>query len=155
MRRVPEARFWAFPRPPSPGWAALGPFVLESAGRAAFTGVTLGLVWLAGCTLDSTESRGGSGGTTSSAGAAGTGGTLTADAAGSGGSGDILIRDPNGGTAGAGALGPGSGMAWRESYRPTGGNRRRCDSHPNAIPHPHPHYPGYQQQPNYRHPNPN
>jgi hypothetical protein len=120
MRRVPEARFWAFPRPPSPGWAALGPFVLESAGRAAFTGVTLGLVWLAGCTLDSTESRGGSGGTTSSAGAAGTGGTLTADAAGSGGSGDILIRDPNGGTAGAGALGPGSGMAWPGIGVPSG-----------------------------------
>jgi hypothetical protein len=108
MRRVPEVRFWAFRRPPGLGWAAFGPFVLEAARRAAFTGVTLGVVYVAGCAVDSAPGPvvGGAGGT---AGMGGTGGGVTISGGGSGGIG-LVIEPPDAGMAGFGAGEPGSGF---------------------------------------------
>jgi hypothetical protein len=119
MRRVPEVRFWAFRRPPNLGWAALAPFVLESARRAAFTGVALGTAWLAGCS----EGAGAPGDTHAvTAGAGGMGGSASTGAAGWGGTaGTLLLLDPiTAGTAGTGATGPDSGLEWPGIGVPSG-----------------------------------
>jgi hypothetical protein len=102
MRRVPEVRFWAFRRPPCVGWAALGPFVLSAVRRVAFTGVTLGAVWIAGCSLDSAASPVVSPGAGAGA-SSGSGGAGAAGSSGAGGS--IVISEPDGGLV----LGGGSG----------------------------------------------
>jgi hypothetical protein len=111
MRRVREVRFWAFRRPPSPGWAAFGPCVLGAARRAAFTGITLGVVWIAGCALDSAKSSSIPFATSAGAGAGGSGGAAVNAGASSGGAGGIIvISEPDGGLVvggGAGGAGPG------------------------------------------------
>jgi hypothetical protein len=109
MRRVPEVRFWAFRRAPSIGWAAFGPFVLEAARRTAFTGVTLGVVWIAGCALDSAETPSRPHTTTAGAGAGGSGGAVPAGGGGAGGAGGTLgMSAPDGGLVlGGGGTGGG------------------------------------------------
>jgi hypothetical protein len=117
MRPVPELRFWAFRRPPNPGWAALAPFLLKSARRAAFTGVALGAVWLAGCGNDPMHLP-----AVTAAGAGGMSGTSSMVGAGSGGmGGTFVLQDPGtAGTAATGATGPDSGLAWPGIGVPSG-----------------------------------
>jgi hypothetical protein len=112
MRRIPGARFWAFRGPPSTGWAAFGPFVLEAARRAAFTGVTLGVVWVVGCAFDSAQSPGNPRMTSGGTGFAGAGGTLMGGGAGAGGAGGtISVGELDGGLVlGGGSGGTGTGL---------------------------------------------
>lgn len=135
MRPVPEVRFWAWKRPPGHGFAALAPFVLESARRAAFTGVTLGALWLSGCHDSEPAHLGGpagSAGTAAGAGSGGAGGNIatTGGTGGTGGvAGSLVIDDGGtGGMAGTGAAGPDSGMEWPGIGAPP--NLLTCD--PNA-----------------------
>jgi hypothetical protein len=136
MRRVPEVRFWAFRRPPSVGWAAFGPFVVESARRAAFTGVTLGVLWISGCAFtEPRETAGvvgtaGTAGMGAAAGSGGAGGTIPTGTGGSGGTGGT-ITFPMGGTGGVGAAGPDSGLAWPGIGTPPG--QAACDA---SVPVP-------------------
>jgi hypothetical protein len=123
-----EARFWAFPEPPRRGWAALGPFVLESARRAAFTGVTLGALWLAACSAEPMQLGGVSGmagtaGLGVAAGSGGVGGTTSTDGGGAGVGGTIVI--PEGGMAGTGVAGGDSGLQAPMIGRPPG--QQACD----------------------------
>jgi hypothetical protein len=113
MRGVPEARFWVLPRPPRHGWAALGPFVLETARRAAFTGITLGALWTGGCGEPGPSTViTGVGGSAAAAGSGGVGGTVPSTGGASGSGGTIIVSDggiPVLNTGGVGAGGSGLG----------------------------------------------
>lgn len=118
MRSTPEVLLSVWRRPFGHGWAALAPFALESARRAAFTGITLGVVWLAGCGVDSMTRPRATGGAGASAGTAGAGGTLATSSGGAAGT--LTIGDPTTPSAGTGATGPDSGLSWPEIGAPSG-----------------------------------
>jgi hypothetical protein len=119
MRPVPDQRFWVFPAPLKPGWAARAPFLLKS-GRRALTGIVLGTLWLVGCMQDPMDlpPAGGAG----TAGAGGGSGTSSMEAAGQAGTGGTFsLGDPTTlGTAGSGATGPDSGLNWPGIGVPSG-----------------------------------